>query len=108
MGSFQKTRVCCSDMGQKGMNGDVINSIHGELPENHGEVRRQVEDWKGDSCLQKIFRFHVFSWIPREAALGRQSLYPWLDWRRLKDLKISIAGMPPPPVLPDFSEPSTD
>lgn len=42
MGSFQKTRVCCSDMGQKGMNGDVINSIHGELPENHGEVRKQV------------------------------------------------------------------
>lgn len=41
MGSFPKTIVCCSDMGQKGMNGDVINPIHGELPENQ-EVRKQV------------------------------------------------------------------
>ena len=42
MGSFPKTRVCYSDMGQKGMNEDVINPIHGELPENQGEVRKQV------------------------------------------------------------------
>lgn len=63
---------------------------------------------RGDNCLQKVFRFHVFSWIPREAALGRQGLYPWLDWTRLKDPKISIAGMPSSQVLPDFSESSTD
>lgn len=32
-------KTCCLDTGQKEKPGDMVSSIHGQLPENHREVR---------------------------------------------------------------------